>query len=780
MNPQFKIKTKFIIVFVLICSVSFILAIVRAKSSISEIKEGRIVINEPLADSSFFISAKVSQNEINSPVLRTDFPFNALYSQWQTDQAWSETANIGLELPFTIYVKFLNEQWSDWQKMEFDDDYNGKDSGVPHYSSQMLTTELTDSFQYKIVLKPEFSKEDLKSLDFIYLDTTKGPKKSFKIAAKTDNLKIISRAEWGADENLRFNDQGQAIWEDEYYTPQKFIIHHTAGESANVDPMASVRAIYYWHAVSKGWGDIGYNYLIDAQGNIYEGRSGGDGIVGGHAYMRNRNTIGIAILGCYQSATHDKAESNCNTPTTLTEATKISLNKLIASKAREFNIDPLGQSEFHGKILPNVIGHSDVGYTVCPGDLIYQELPQTRKLAYNILQELGGYQKPLPTSAEFIRVSEQEVNIEETKTKDITVEFKNTGQAVWRGYEDAGLFIGEEKIKNKLAAIGSVNIALNNTSSSEKILTQYRLQGGNVAPGQIGKFVITLNPPLNQKSVTQKYVLAWQDKGYFPGSDFSLTVNRLACASCQVTNTQAPAPIISVLLAQSTFPDQMKNNNLQPVLLQFQNTGNQILDAKLLKLKIVYEKNHISPFKNDSWYDEWASIPPTETQIAPNSLATFEFKLKSPSLATTFPHTVSVFYNNQELASFDQTIEVISVYAAEITANTIPDSLPIGKRAKVKLTFKNSGSKIWDNIVLKSYDIDYTNSWFKDWSWWDNKTVKKIKQKIEPGQEITFEFRLNPYWKPNTYPQVFKLFNGTQPIQINNATELLLYTKATK
>ena len=77
---------------------------------------------------------------------------------------------------------------------------------------------------------------------------------------------IISRAAWGADENLM-------TWTPEYRTVRKFVVHHTATSNGDLDPAATVRAIYYYHAVTRGWGDIGYNYLIDAQGRIYEGRT---------------------------------------------------------------------------------------------------------------------------------------------------------------------------------------------------------------------------------------------------------------------------------------------------------------------------------------------------------------------------------------------------------------------------------------------------------------------------------------------------------------------------
>ncbi|MCX6743138.1 MAG: N-acetylmuramoyl-L-alanine amidase [Candidatus Parcubacteria bacterium] len=385
-----KIRTKLVIFIVLAWSIAFIFAIVSAKSSV-EVKEGKILINEPNSSGSFFISANVSskeadQNQTVSPILKANFPFNALYAQWQDDNQ----SILGQD--FEIYVRLLNENWSDWISLAFDDDNQGKDSSAAIFSSQMLPTKLTDSFQYKIIYNNATSKASLKNLQFIYLDTTKGPNGSFHISSQTNNddLTIITRAQWGANENYRYDQTGQDLWPEEYYMPKKFVIHHTAGERANENPMASIRAIQYYHAVTRGWGDIGYNYLIDSQGNIYEGREGGEGTVGGHAYLRNRNTIGIAILGCYEEQNKGQKNSTCNTPTQLTAASQNALNKLIAKKSQEFNIDPNGSSEFHGQILPNVLGHKDVGKTTCPGNLIYNQLPQDRQLAYNLLQELGG------------------------------------------------------------------------------------------------------------------------------------------------------------------------------------------------------------------------------------------------------------------------------------------------------------------------------------------------------------------------------------------------------
>ena len=87
---------------------------------------------------------------------------------------------------------------------------------------------------------------------------------------------IISRAAWGADESYRFDSSGHERFATGYFPLQKAIVHHTAGRNNDPDPEATIRAIYYDHAVLRGYGDIDYNYLIDWQGRIYEGRHSRD------------------------------------------------------------------------------------------------------------------------------------------------------------------------------------------------------------------------------------------------------------------------------------------------------------------------------------------------------------------------------------------------------------------------------------------------------------------------------------------------------------------------
>jgi hypothetical protein len=197
---------------------------------------------------------------------------------------------------------------------------------------------------------------------------------------------IYSRAQWGADESLRFDSGGHEIWPPEFSPMQKAIVHHTAGRNNDPNPAATVRAIYYDKTVNSDFGDIGYNFLIDEQGRIYEGRYSreyepgeehlaedlaGNIVRGGHARDFNDGTVGIALLGNFQN----------RQPTT---AARNALEELLAWKLERHGLDPEGASTYtnpilgNTKFLNNISGHRNVNQTACPGDTFYPKFPGLR------------------------------------------------------------------------------------------------------------------------------------------------------------------------------------------------------------------------------------------------------------------------------------------------------------------------------------------------------------------------------------------------------------------
>jgi len=197
---------------------------------------------------------------------------------------------------------------------------------------------------------------------------------------------IYARAQWGADESIRFDSGGHEIWPPEFSPMQKAIVHHTAGRNNDPNPAATVRAIYYDKTVNSDFGDIGYNFLIDEQGRIYEGRYSreyepgeehlaedlaGNIVRGGHARNFNDGTVGIALLGNFQN----------RQPTT---AARNALEKLLAWKLERHGLDPNGASTYTNPILGNtkflnhISGHRNVNQTACPGDAFYPKFPGLR------------------------------------------------------------------------------------------------------------------------------------------------------------------------------------------------------------------------------------------------------------------------------------------------------------------------------------------------------------------------------------------------------------------
>lgn len=197
---------------------------------------------------------------------------------------------------------------------------------------------------------------------------------------------VTPRSGWGANESLRFDASGKEVWPPAFYPVQKVVVHHTATQNADPDPAATIRSIYYYHAITQAWGDIGYNFLIDEAGRIYEGRYSrayaagvsptgqdlnGNGVTAAHAVGYNSGTVGIALLG---TLTNQDA----------TPAARSALEHLIAWIDGSHGIDPQGAALYTNPVngtqatFPNIAGHRDVGATECPGGTLYATLPTIR------------------------------------------------------------------------------------------------------------------------------------------------------------------------------------------------------------------------------------------------------------------------------------------------------------------------------------------------------------------------------------------------------------------
>jgi len=284
--------------------------------------------------------------------------------------SWLASTPTGTELRIELRASRDGRSWSAWQT-------------VPLMDAEREATLLEHGeliyvrgpyLQYRLTLRsaqPGIS-PSVSSITLVTIDSRFGPTAEQAVAVSTTPLGggpvIISREAWGADESL-WN------WEPEYRPVRKFVVHHTATPNGDLDPAATVRAIYYYHAVTRGWGDIGYNYLIDSQGRIYEGRRGGEGVVGGHAKQYAWGSIGVSFIGNY-----DEIE--------LPYMAEQAAIELMAWKGILHFVDPLGRGLFIDQELPNIMGHRDGSPTTCPGRYAYARLPAIRQATASRMAEL--------------------------------------------------------------------------------------------------------------------------------------------------------------------------------------------------------------------------------------------------------------------------------------------------------------------------------------------------------------------------------------------------------
>jgi hypothetical protein len=200
-------------------------------------------------------------------------------------------------------------------------------------------------------------------------------------------VRYLSRRGWGADESLRFGPDGTESFPTAFFDVQTLTVHHTVTANTDPDPAATVRAIYYFHAVTEDYGDIGYHLLVDQYGTVYEGRYSGPDplpvfgprsvgplpsmVNGAHIAGFNAGNVGVALLGDL-------------TGVGPTPAARLALTRVLAVLAGATALDPLGTTAYVNPIsgatrtVRTLAGHRDWAATECPGNTFYPTLPQLR------------------------------------------------------------------------------------------------------------------------------------------------------------------------------------------------------------------------------------------------------------------------------------------------------------------------------------------------------------------------------------------------------------------
>ena len=174
---------------------------------------------------------------------------------------------------------------------------------------------------------------------------------------------LVTREGWGAEPAVG--------WPVEHATLRAVVVHHTGTRNDDPDPLAMLRRVQHFHAQERGWGDIGYSFVVLEDGRVAEGREGSavavapTAVVAGHAFGHNPGTLGVALAGRFHH-------------TMPTVAAWDALVDLVTVVCRAARLDPLGGPVplGNGRTVPAVVGgHRHVGTTPCPGDTLTRALP---------------------------------------------------------------------------------------------------------------------------------------------------------------------------------------------------------------------------------------------------------------------------------------------------------------------------------------------------------------------------------------------------------------------
>ncbi len=276
----------------------------------------------------------------------------------------------GLELELKFRLKSGNN-WSEWQSLELNHEGETPDR------TTFFAPYIEENFEAIQFASESFTAEEVVFRLYFPLESSAAEP---KMKAANDTLcscrkpAYCGRDCWCPSGNCPKNPTPS------YTTPTHIIIHHSAGSSVSNNWPAVVKAIWDFHVNTNGWSDVGYNWLIDPNGVIYEGR--GDSVLGAHFSCMNSGTLGICMLGNFENAQPSFSMIS-------------SLSYLIAWEACLENIPPLGGS-LHASsqlVLPYISSHRDGNTstapngcpkgTLCPGANLYVLLPGIRQAVAN-------------------------------------------------------------------------------------------------------------------------------------------------------------------------------------------------------------------------------------------------------------------------------------------------------------------------------------------------------------------------------------------------------------
>jgi hypothetical protein len=289
--------------------------------------------------------------------------------------SWTGAAGTGIE-----YRTLPSTETSRWRRAR---EAHDLEEGDEHYSA-VLSVDGVTGLEWRPI---ETRRARVSNVTLDYIDALHGPRETVEVpslaTASAREPAIITRAEWGADESIKDTTGG---CKRQFFDLQQLFVHHTAGSNFDEHPKATMRAIYWFHTQTRGWCDIGYNFVIAPDGRVFEGRwarpyapfefhdsenRAGEVVAGAHVESYNSGSAGVSLMGNYSVVRPSPAMRR-------------SLAELLAWEADRHGLAPKAKHRYHNpssgltRRLPYIAGHRDAGDTECPGGYVYAALPQIR------------------------------------------------------------------------------------------------------------------------------------------------------------------------------------------------------------------------------------------------------------------------------------------------------------------------------------------------------------------------------------------------------------------
>ncbi len=350
------------------------------------------------------LSATGNKGVFTSRVLQSSAPFTHVGLHWSA----SVPSDAGLS--FELRTSADGSTWSSWSSAQLR--RLPGETPVGDYFASLVYAGGARFVQYRATFETAGgSSPSLKRVTATVIDSpattasaTAGdqlPTTPVQDADSGRTFTVTSREQWGANEKYRFNKRGQELWPEMFVPAKKLVVHHTATRNDYKDAAeaaAEVRAIYYYHAVTQRYGDIGYTALIDKFGNVYEGRHGrgegtgrelmSAGVVAGHDYAHNYGSAGVALLG---DATQPGWPTTTNTGPMWDALVRFGVFEAGRHYLRPLSVDgtTAAASEFlrsdntWTSNMRNVSGHRETNSTACPGEAVMALLDELQNAVHS-------------------------------------------------------------------------------------------------------------------------------------------------------------------------------------------------------------------------------------------------------------------------------------------------------------------------------------------------------------------------------------------------------------